>query len=312
MIHTAIGLAMKLMARNKLSILIYHQVFAEFDPMRPNEPTAEVFDWQMALLKEHFTPISLNDAVEGLKNNTLPPNAVCVTFDDGYLNNLEVATPILKRHQVPATVYVATGFTDGNNMWNDNVIDLCANQEIASFELSSVDMGRVEVSGWEQRKSLAGQLIDKLKYLEFEQRLEKIANLYEVNGAKANASKMMNEHQLVALAEEGVDIGAHTVDHPILTTLSADRQYEQMYNSKSRLESILGKKVSGFAYPNGKIGKDYNEVSVEQVTKLGFDYALTTNWGVNTTGSSQYELNRFTPWDNSKVAFHTRLFRNAI
>ena len=129
MLHKLIQLTGALLGRNKLSILIYHQVLAEADPMRPTEPTAAIFDWQMRLLRDYFTPLSLDQALDHLKHNTLPANAVCVTFDDGYVNNLSVAEPILAKYAIPATVYVATGFSHGSNMWNDRLMYLFAEPE---------------------------------------------------------------------------------------------------------------------------------------------------------------------------------------
>lgn len=312
MLHATMALGMRLLTRDKLSILIYHSVFAEADPMRPFEPTAATFDWQMRLLANYFTPLSLNDAVAHLNAGTLPTGAVCVTFDDGYLNNLEVATPILRKYGVPATVYVSTGFSAGRNMWNDRVMDLAAAQHVADYKLDTLDMPSQQVSGWEQRRALAESLIGKLKYQPFEARLEKIDQLYVDNKVEDTPPRMMSPVQLRALKGAGVDIGAHTVDHPILTTLDAAEQQLQIKRSKETLEGWLDCDITGFAYPNGKINQDYDQTSVAQVRELGFKYALTTNWGVNSVDSSPFELNRFTPWDGQPSRFHLRLLRNAL
>ena len=77
MLHWLLQQSGRLLSRGKLSILIYHQVLTEADPMRPSEPTAEVFDWQMRLLGDYFTPLSLDEALAHLQQNTLPANAVC-------------------------------------------------------------------------------------------------------------------------------------------------------------------------------------------------------------------------------------------
>ncbi len=148
MLHQLLSLSGRLLSRGKLSILIYHQVVAEFDPMRPNEPTPEIFDWQMALLARYFTPLSLDEAVERLALGTLPANAVCVTFDDGYLNNLTVAQPILAKYAIPATVYVATAFRNQANMWNDRIQDLCADP---SRHVVKSSFGDLVLADWASR-----------------------------------------------------------------------------------------------------------------------------------------------------------------
>ena len=105
-----------------LSILIYHRVVAQPDPLFPDVVTAEEFDLQMAALTRWFTVLPLGRAVERLRNGTLPVRAACVTFDDGYADNALSALPILLKHGVKATFFVATRFLDGGSMWNDTVI----------------------------------------------------------------------------------------------------------------------------------------------------------------------------------------------
>ena len=113
------------LGENRLSILIFHRVLESFDFMRSGEITAREFDAKMQLIARYFAPISLSDAVEHLKQGTLPKRAICVTFDDGYRDNAEVAYPILKKWNIPATFFVATGFLNGGRMWNDSVIETC-------------------------------------------------------------------------------------------------------------------------------------------------------------------------------------------
>jgi len=108
--HLAIQLTNTMMSANRLSILIYHQVLDSPDPMRPGTPDAHSFHWQMQLLRRHFRPLSLDRATRLLRAGALPPRSVCVTFDDGYRNNLDIAAPILRQFDLPATVFVATSF----------------------------------------------------------------------------------------------------------------------------------------------------------------------------------------------------------
>ena len=309
MLHSILKIAGQLLSRGKLSILIYHQVVAEFDPMRPNEPTAEVFDWQMALLARYFTPLSLTDAVQRLASGTLPANAVCVTFDDGYLNNLSVAQPILAKYNIPATVYVATAFRSGDNMWNDRIQDLCADPN--RFELKTTDEV-IQLGDWPSRISAAHQLLKKLKYLPVVERLQAVDELYQLNQATEYPARMMNDTQLQQLAALGVTIGAHTHNHPILKSLDAKAQQAEIELSKSLLEQILQQPVAHFAYPNGVEGRDFDDVAVQWVAAAGFKSAVMTNWGYSTAKTPAHRLKRFTPWDESKTKFHIRLLANLL
>lgn len=305
--HKLLQLAGKLLGHNKLSILIYHQVLAEPDPMRPSEPTAEVFDWQMRLLRDYFTPLSLDQALVHLNNSTLPANAVCVTFDDGYLNNLTVAQPILAKYGIPATVYIATGFSCGLNMWNDRLINLFSALNMQQLEL---DDEVVPLADFADRRRKAQQWLTKLKYLPVAERLTKIEQFYQQNNATEQAQLMMNPQQIKHLARCGVTIGAHTVNHPILKVLLPEQQQHEISHSKQQLESWLDKPVVHFAYPNGGFGRDFDETAIAIVQQAGFTSAVATDWGVSNSQSSLFKLQRFTPWDSSALKFHARLICN--
>lgn len=305
--HSLLQMAGKMLGRNKLSILIYHQVLAEHDPMRPSEPTAEVFDWQMRLLRDYFTPLSLDEALQRLQNDSLPSNAVCVTFDDGYLNNLTVAQPILAKYDIPATVYVATGFSGGSNMWNDRVIYLFADKNRQQLQLQGK---KVELGDWRQRRQLAQQWLMKLKYLPVAARLVEVDNLYLENEAAEQAALMMGPKEIKQLARTGVSVGAHTINHPILKVLPEAEQQTEILQSKLKLEQWTEQAVNHFAYPNGVFGRDFDDAAVKIVQQAGFSTAVATDWGVSTGHNSPFKLRRFTPWDATALKFHARLINN--
>ena len=107
----------------RLQVLIFHRVLPVPDPLFPDEVDARRFDELCGWLKGWFNMLSLDDAVARIKTGTLPTRAACITFDDGYADNYQVALPILRRHGLTATFFVATGFLDGGRMWNDTVIE---------------------------------------------------------------------------------------------------------------------------------------------------------------------------------------------
>ncbi|EHR42210.1 polysaccharide deacetylase family protein [Alishewanella jeotgali] len=304
MLHNALEKLANQLSRNKLSILIYHQVLAEPDPMRPSEPTAAVFDWQMQLLSKYFCPLSLDQALHHLEQNTLPRNSVCVTFDDGYLNNLTVAQPILAKYGIPATVYVATGFSHGRNMWNDRLIHLFADPQKQQLQLNDEIL---TLGDWDDRRTKAQQWLKKLKYLPLAQRLEQIDLLYQQNNASEQSALMMTAEQIRQLSECGITIGAHTVNHPILKVLPEHEQLAEIQKSKQQLETWLKQPVLHFAYPNGVEGVDFDDVTVKLVQNAGFSSAVVTNWGISTPVTQRLKLKRFTPWDKTPLRFHLRL-----
>jgi peptidoglycan/xylan/chitin deacetylase (PgdA/CDA1 family) len=309
MVHKLLSLCGRVLGQGKLSILIYHQVFTERDPMRPSEPDAATFDWHMRLLRQYFTPLSLTEASEHLHNNTLPANAICVTFDDGYLNNLTVAAPILKQYKIPATVYVATAFSHGDNMWNDRIIDLCADPQRHELLLAERS---VILNDWDSRRIAAIKLINELKYLPVEQRLLAVDDLYRCNHASEYPARMMNPDQLATLSDYDIEVGAHTHNHPILKILPAEQQYAEIQQSKQLLELWLKKPVRHFAYPNGVIDKDLDQTAINFVDQIGFCTAVVTNWGTSSKKTPTTQLRRFTPWDPTPYKFHARLIQQLV
>lgn len=309
MFGLGLSLAGKVFGKGKLSILVYHQVLAEADPMRPDLPTATTFERQMAILGRYFEPLSLDQAVVALKRNNLPSNAVCVTFDDGYLNNLTIAAPILNKYQIPATVYVATAFSNGVNMWNDRVIHLFSNPERRALSLNGK---KVILTDFAQRRNLAEEWLKKLKYLQVEERLSVINDLYLENSVSEQSPLMMSPEQIRRLSDKGINIGAHTINHPILKILTPEEQFQEIAGSKSQLQNWIGKPVKHFAYPNGMLGTDLDENTVELVRQAGFESAVITNWGTSNHLTSPWLLKRFTPWDRKPSRFMARLVFNQI
>ena len=110
-----------------------------------------------------------------------------------------------------------------------------------------------------------------------------------------------------------MEIGAHTMTHPILRALTEQAAAAEIGGSRAALEAITGKPVRAFAYPNGRPGDDYTERDRNLVASLGFDFASSTRWGAATRESDVYQLPRFTPWDRTPARWLARLllaFRN--
>src|SRR5665213_2379474 len=132
--------------RAKLSILIFHRVLPQRDPLFPGEAFAKQFDALIEHVAARFRVLPLAYAIEALKQGTLPSRALAITFDDGYADNLTIAAPILQRHGVSATVFVATGYLDGSCMWNDLVIEAFRSTRHAELDLQSMNLGKHQLS----------------------------------------------------------------------------------------------------------------------------------------------------------------------
>lgn len=296
--------------RRGLSILIYHRVLPEADPLFPSEVDRVEFDRQLRLLKSMYNIIPLIDAVRHVRAGTLPPRTACITFDDGYADNAEVALPLLQRHGVHATFFVATGFLDGGRMWNDTVIEVVRRAQGAQIDARVLGLGLHPIGSVAERRAAIGALIGQLKYLELDERLAQVARLADLVGCALPDDLMMRSEQVRQLHQAGMAIGGHTVRHPILATLSPQAARDEIANGKRRLEELIGDQVRLFAYPNGKPGTDYRAEHVAIVRELGFEGAVSTAWGADRTGGDLFQLPRFSPWDRDRLRFALRLAKN--
>ncbi|CAH1747216.1 Carbohydrate esterase family protein [Thauera humireducens] len=297
-------------ARGKLSILIFHRVLPRPDPLFPDEPDAARFDELMQLIAAWFNVLPLDEAVSRLRLQTLPPRAACITFDDGYADNYTVALPILRRHGLKATFFIASGFLDGGRMWNDTVIEAVRGAKVAEldFGLASVPAGSVGTDA--EKRGLLSRLLPAVKHLPPTERDEVVARIAEASGALLPDDLMMTTEQVRGLRDAGMLIGAHTVTHPILAACSDEQAWSEIKTGREQLELILDERVALFAYPNGKPGADYTHQHVEMVVRLGFDAAVSTSWGANQASSDKFQLLRFTPWSRARWKFAAHLAQN--
>jgi peptidoglycan/xylan/chitin deacetylase (PgdA/CDA1 family) len=290
----------------RLSILIYHRVMPQADALCPDIADSESFDWQMGLLARHFRPLPLREAAQRLRDGTLPDRAVCVTFDDGYADNHDVALPILRKRGVPATFFVANGFLDGGCMWNDAVIEVVRRAAAPLLDLEACGLGRHAVATPADRRRTLAELIGRLKYLPVEERRRKVDELV-AHTATRLPDLMMRRDQVRALHAAGMEIGGHTVNHPILARTDDALAREEIATNRERLEEIIRAPVRLFAYPNGRPRQDFEARHVRMVCELGFEAAVTTAWGTASAATPAHQLPRFTPWDRTPLRFTLRL-----
>jgi peptidoglycan/xylan/chitin deacetylase (PgdA/CDA1 family) len=264
----------------------------------------------MEVIARHFNVLHLSEAIERLQDGTLPARAACITFDDGYADNVEVALPILQKWGLPATFFVASGYLDGGQMWNDSVIEAVRQVRANILDLAALDFGAFSLHSPQQRASAALALINRLKHMPPEKRDSYVSAILDLVGATPRKDLMMRSEQVKSLSDAGMEIGAHTVSHAILCSLSNHRARFEIASSKEQLSAIVGKPIRLFAYPNGKPGRDYNRVHVGIVKELGFLGAVSTAWGAAGRSTDVYQIPRFTPWDHRPTQFMMRLFRN--
>lgn len=309
------------------AILMYHRVASpRVDPwglaVSPDSFAAHV-----DVLRRRRTPMRMSDFVEGMTRRTLPANAVAVTFDDGYVDNLQQARPILSAAAMPATLFVMTGAIGRTSgFWWDEIARGILARETAvectvliggvpcSLAFGSASRDELDRDTW--RAWEAPRTARHRTYLDVWSRLraapaeEREAALQRIREALGDVpadpdARPMNARELEQMAAGGlVEIGAHTVSHPVLSLLDPAAKRREVGESKRVCEQVSGVPVSGFAYPHGA----FDQEVLAAVRDAGFVWACTTVHECVRAGTSdRFALPRLFVEDWDRATFERAL-----
>lgn len=271
---------------HSLYVLAYHRIIepsSGFDTFIKNvSATPDMFAQQMAYISQHYNVVSIHDVVHWLRGQqNLPRYPVLITFDDGYRDNYVHAWPILREHRFPAVVFLATSCIGGQAPFYWDLIAYCFHHTLhASAELPLIGM-----QSWtdeRSREAVMIRLINALKLVSNEERVwlsETIPARLDVS-IKDDAFEglYMSWNEVQELSDWGIDMQAHTVNHPILSRISVDKARQEVQDSKREIEERLGKPVYAFAYPNGT-NADFSPEIEGVIAELGFEAAFTLEAG---------------------------------
>lgn len=297
--------------RGRLLILTFHQVPVEPDPIAPGIAAADAFEQQMRWLSEYCNVLPLPESAEMLTARMLPARAACVTFDDGYADNLEVAVPILERLSIPATFFITGGAVETGIMWNDLVIE-GVRRAGRELNLKELDLGWHTLDDFDARRLAIRNLIDKLKYQPLEDRFRTARRVFRAATVGDPPRLMMTSNQVAELARRGFDVGAHTLTHPILAKLDLDAARAEIAGSRDWVANITGMKPKSFAYPNGRPGTDFGPEHERMAEQAGYSVAVSTHWAAARHVDSVFALPRIAPWERDRSGYHLRLMKTVM
>lgn len=288
-------------------ILTYHRVNDYRDPFFGALPTT-VFERQVRHLARHYTVLPVEELVDRMRAGSLPRNAAAITFDDGYRDTLTHAAPILAGYGLPATVFLATGFIGTTEVpWYDRLataLKLSPRSRVIAPPGEELALESVE----DRLRALA-RTRTHLKTLPEEQFRRAFPLLLDSLGSADQQSAknaMLSWDDVHALRGLGFRIGAHTVTHPILSRVTAERARAEVLGSREMIQGACGAAPRAFAYPNGQPA-DYTSAVVDLVRGAGFSCAVTTRFGLNTEQTSPWELRRGQPWEEHLPTFALKL-----
>jgi peptidoglycan/xylan/chitin deacetylase (PgdA/CDA1 family) len=292
--------------RPAFQVLTYHRVNDDGDPFFPALPT-RVFEQHMTYVSRAYRVLTVEDLVERMGRGDAPRHAIAITFDDGYRDTLTHAAPILARLGLPATVFLATGFIGtGEIPWVDRVALALKRTEARSMVSPCGEA--LGLAGPAERLRALELTLQYLKRLPDETRRAAVETLLGRLAVpdEPGAVSMLSWEDVRALGKIGFSIGAHTVDHPILSRIDSARAWAEIVGSRDSIAAACGRVPRAFAYPNGRT-EDYTGAVVDLVRRAGFTCAVTTRFGVNGPGTNPWELRRGGPWEHDLPTFATKL-----
>jgi peptidoglycan/xylan/chitin deacetylase (PgdA/CDA1 family) len=296
--------------RDKITILTLHGIMdtgieSEWEPLRPRT-SRELFDRTLGMAVKYFNFVSLDEAVSMLAGvMPIKSNSCVITFDDGQLNNLQIAHPIFRKYHIPTVFYPTTGFLDKvYHYWFDR-LDYAIQQPGLNGTKITIGSSSITIDQ-SSRKLLSRSLSTLTKTLksksqtdaQFQKEVEEIIQVMEEKSGRSIRdlgredlwSSLMDEKALLQCVEmSDVTIGSHTVNHVRLPYTDDEELSFELRESKSKLENLLGKPCLHFCYPNG----DFNDRTAAAVEKAGYASAVTTETGYNMVGDNLYTLKRY-------------------
>ncbi len=324
-------------------ILLYHRVVEVSSDPHLLCVTPEHFAEHLEILRKHYRPIGLQELVRAVRDRSLPHRAMVATFDDGYADNLYEARPLLERHDVPATAFIATGYIgQDREFWWDELERLVLMAPLATdrltvaingqrYEWSLGEWARAQPVGpdahsqWHvflkdyptPRHHAYRDLYWLLRPLSRKQREDVLGALRSQTTSpppeRPEYWPLDPEGVRQLAGEDLVEIAAHTVTHPMLSVQSADDQRWELEESRRSLEGIIGRPVDALCYPYGR-PSDVGEVAPRLAKDLGFKVACAVEPRAVTREADLFQLPRFpvgSSWDGDEFARRLRGFFRA-
>lgn len=275
------------------AVLYFHRVLDKPTSFCPDDLDKVAFKQLIARLNQYFDILPLQTAIERQGTTQWRKNSLSLSFDDGYADNYRNALPILDEFGIKASFFVATQGTQLGYLWNDAI-----EFNIRATMRNSVSfMGKVLPTRTEEQKAKAYLTIVKnTKLLPNQKRDDIINDIVSQCGHHSTKRCMMTADELKELANEGHDVGAHTVTHSILGAQSRAVAKQEIEDSIQYLGGLLNKQTALFAYPNGRPGRDFNDEHGNMVLNSGAKYAFSTEDAGITTKTNKTALPRFMPY----------------
>jgi peptidoglycan/xylan/chitin deacetylase (PgdA/CDA1 family) len=279
------------------------------------------FEAHLSVLAQNCRVLSVEQAVnEMATDGELAEDTVSITFDDGYRSVYDIAYPLLRKHDLPATVYLTNDWINGEiPLWWEELADMIADCTLSNKtfgeikEVLGIDLEKRIESESDVRKrrfllhdSIAGH-VRGLNDTDVSSTMSELQNVLEYDGSKHTPAEAMNWTQIAEMNRNNIRFGSHTCSHLNLSHAGLDVIEKEILESRSDIEGHIDSKVEGFAYPYGQDIHSYSRIE-PVLSKHGFTYACTAFPGSNSADSNRYLLLRETlPLTDSRALLEREL-----
>ncbi len=294
----------RLINHSKILILVYHGLTSKRRRFQPwiHLPVNQ-FEEQIKFLKKYYHILRLSDIIDAVKSNRqLPANSAAITFDDGYHNNFSLAFPLLKKYNIPATIFLTSGYIGTKKLLPMDQIFLIIKETESNcaYYIPEIDFGPITFNSIEERQISFQKTAEILKKFEIEKQLEYISKMGQELKCEFDfmSQEVFDDFSILGWDEieemyksNLIEFGAHSDTHNILTRISNTVAFKEITKSQKTIEEKLKCRVNLFAFPNGNKG-DFSLDHINFLKNNGFDGAVTTIPILNKTNDSVYSLGR--------------------
>ncbi len=281
--------------KEQIAIIMYHRICSKKDIWSIDTLDTNELEKQIKYLKKYYEILSLEKLHELLSlNKKLPKKGVVITFDDGYKDNFTNAYPILKKYNIPATIFLTTGYIGKDELfWWDKVGYILCNTKLKNINLE--DYGNISSPPKENITSYLDSVIENLKYMKEEKREEIIQLLLKNSGVEIpkeiSIDITASWNDIKEMHENNISFGAHTVNHKVLSKIPINEAKFEILQSKNDIEKNLKTSIKTFSYPYGQVN-DFNDEIINILKESGFDCAVTGIPGMVSKNSDLFKLDR--------------------
>jgi peptidoglycan/xylan/chitin deacetylase (PgdA/CDA1 family) len=280
-------------SQQKFAVLCYHRIGTGGIPLFSELPP-EVFEAQMRFLRLCYRIVSLDEMCAEMERPTRNGHAVAVTFDDGYRDLYSHALPILRRHQIPATVFLPVDSIEtGRVPWYDRIFLTLKVFSENHLELTLDRPRTFQLCSQQARLQAAAEIIQyfrTLPDLDRKAHCERLEAQVKLPSEELK-DRMLTWDQVRAMGRAGITFGSHTMTHPVVSRLTDEQLESELCESKQLLEERIATPTRHFAFPFGKPA-DCGEAALPVLIRCAYRSAATTVEGTNAPGDRLYALRR--------------------